>query len=138
MRKPEPTQRPSDGRLFGGIEGGGTKFVCVIARGPDDIVAETRIPTTTPEETLSRTVDFFRAEQARRGTLAAVGVGCFGPVDLREASATWGFITTTPKAGWANTDVAGRLHRNLGVPVALHRRERRCLRRSALGRGPGP
>jgi len=119
MRMPEPTQKTLDGRLFGGIEGGGTKFVCVIARGPDDIVAETRIPTTTPEETLSRTVDFFRAEQAQRGPLAAVGIGCFGPVDLRETSATWGFITTTPKAGWANTDVAGRLHRDLGVPVAF-------------------
>ena len=64
-------------------------------------------------------MDFFRAEQAQRGPLAAVGVGCFGPVDLRETSATWGFITTTPKAGWANVDVAGRLTRDLGVPVAF-------------------
>jgi fructokinase len=119
MRMPEATQRPSDRSLFGGVEGGGTKFVCIIARGPDDIVAETRIPTTTPDETLSRTADFFRAEHARRGPIAAVGVGCFGPVDLREGSATWGFITTTPKAGWANTDVAGRLSRDLGLPVAF-------------------
>ena len=119
MRMPEDTRSSSDGRLFGGIEGGGTKFVCIIASGPGDIVAETRIPTTTPNETLSRTVDFFRAEQAQRGPLAAVGVGCFGPVDLCEASATWGFITTTPKAGWANVDVAGRLTRDLGVPVAF-------------------
>jgi fructokinase len=119
MRMPEPTRRPSDGRLFGGIEGGGTKFVCIIARGPGDIVAEARIPTTTPDETLSRTVEFFRAEQAERGPLAAIGVGCFGPVDLREGSATWGFITTTPKAGWANVDVAGPLTKGLGVPVAF-------------------
>jgi fructokinase len=119
MRMPEDMHSPSGGRLFGGIEGGGTKFVCIIASGPGDIAAETRIPTTTPDETLSGTVDFFRAEQSQRKPLAAVGVGCFGPVDLREASATWGFITTTPKSGWASADVAGRLTRDLGVPVAF-------------------
>jgi fructokinase len=119
MRMPEDVRAGSGGRLFGGIEGGGTKFVCVVGRGPDEIVAETRIPTTTPEATLSRAADFFRAEGARRGGLAAVGVGSFGPVDLREGSATWGYITTTPKAGWAQTDVAGRLGQDLGVPVAF-------------------
>ena len=119
MRMPEAVHAKSDRRLFGGVEGGGTKFVCVIGRGPDEILAEARIPTTSPEATLSQTVDFFRAESARRGSLAAVGVGSFGPVDLREGSATWGFITTTPKAGWAHTDVAGRLMKGLGVPVAF-------------------
>jgi fructokinase len=119
MRMPEDTHAGSGGRLYGGVEGGGTKFVCVVGRGPDDIAAETRIPTTTPEATLAQTVDFFRAESAARGPLAAIGVGSFGPVDLREGSATWGFITTTPKAGWAQTDVAGRLARELGVPVAF-------------------
>ena len=119
MRMPDDVHARAGGRLLGGIEGGGTKFVCVIGRGPDEILAETRIPTTTPEATLSQTADFFRAETVRRGSLAAVGVGCFGPVDLREGSATRGFITTTPKAGWAHTDVAGRLGRDLGVPVAF-------------------
>jgi fructokinase len=119
MRMPEAAHAPADHRLFGGIESGGTKFVCVIGRGPGEIEAETRIPTTTPGATLSQTVDFFRAESARHGRLAAIGVGSFGPVDLRKASVTWGFITTTPKAGWANTDVAGRLMRDLGVPVAF-------------------
>jgi len=119
MRMPEDVHAGPGGRLFGGIEGGGTKFVCVIGRGPDDIVAEARVPTTTPEATLSQTADFFRAESATRGRLAAIGVGSFGPVDLREGSATWGFITTTPKAGWAHTDVAGRLKKDLGVPVAF-------------------
>lgn len=93
--------------------------MCVIGRGPAEILAEARIPTTTPEATLSQTVEFFRAESARRGRLAAIGVGSFGPVDLREGSATWGFITTTPKAGWAHADVAGRLRKDLDVPVAF-------------------
>jgi fructokinase len=116
---PHSMHSPSDAPRFGGIEGGGTKFVCVIGRGPEEIVAEARIPTTTPEATLSRAADFFRAESARHGRLAAIGVGSFGPVDLRKASVTWGFITSTPKAGWANTDVAGRLMKDLGVPVAF-------------------
>jgi fructokinase len=119
MRMPEDARAPADSCLFGAIESGGTKFVCVIGRSPGEIVAEARIPTTTPGATLSQTVDFFRAESARHGRLAAIGVGSFGPVDLRKASVTWGFITTTPKAGWANTDVAGRLMRDLGVPVAF-------------------
>ena len=37
--------------LYGGIEAGGTKFVCAVGSGPDDIRAETRFPTTTPAET---------------------------------------------------------------------------------------
>jgi fructokinase len=119
IRMPEDAHAGTDGRLFGGLESGGTKFVCVIGRGPGEIAAEARIPTTTPGATLSQAVDFFRAESARHGRLAAIGVGSFGPVDLRKGSATWGFITTTPKAGWANTDVAGRLMKNLGVPVAF-------------------
>ena len=109
----------SDAPLFGGVEGGGTKFLCVIGRGPDEVVAEGRIATTTPQATLSETVEFFRSESARVGTLAAIGIGSFGPVDLHEASPTWGYITTTPKPGWEHTDVAGRLRRDLGVPVAF-------------------
>jgi fructokinase len=119
MRMPEDARAATGGRLYGGIEGGGTKFVCVIGRSPSDIVGETRIPTTTPDATLSRTADFFRTESAKHGQLAAIGVGSFGPVDLCEGSATWGFITTTPKAGWAQTDVARRLMNELGVPVAF-------------------
>jgi fructokinase len=110
---------PSGAPLYGGVEGGGTKFVCVMGRGPDEVVAESRIPTTTPQATLSGVVEFFRTESARVGTPAAIGVGSFGPVDLHEESPTWGYITTTPKPGWERTDVAGRLQRDLGVPVAF-------------------
>lgn len=72
--------------------------------------AETTVPTTTPGETLAATTAFFE----REGPVDAVGVGCFGPVDLAR-----GVITTTPKAGWAGTDVAGELRRRLGVRVAF-------------------
>lgn len=73
------------------------------------------MPTTTPEETLRRVVEFFRAH-ARR--MAAVGVACFGPIDLDRRSPGFGRITTTPKPGWAGTDVVGAL-RALEVPVAF-------------------
>ena len=107
--------RLSRAALVGGVETGGTRVRCVVGTGPDDVRAETIVPTTTPVETLGRVVEFFRAHA---GGLAAVGVACFGPIDLDRRSPTFGRITTTPKAGWANTDVVGAL-RTLSVPVAF-------------------
>jgi fructokinase len=106
------------GRLLGGVEAGGTKFVCAVGAGPDDVRAEGRVPTTTPAETLERVVAFF-AEQAARAPLAAVGVASFGPVDLDPRSPTFGFITTTPKPGWRGVDLVGPLRAAVGVPVAF-------------------
>ena len=95
---------------YGGIEAGGTKWVCAIGDGPDDLHDLATIPTTTPAETLDAATSFFR----RNGKIAGIGVGSFGPVDLERGS-----ITTTPKAGWANTDVVGALSAALDVPVAF-------------------
>jgi fructokinase len=108
-----------DTPLLGAVEAGGTKFVCAVGTGPDDIRAETRFPTTTPDLTIRATVSFFRGERQRQGPLAAIGIGSFGPVDLQPASATYGFITSTPKPGWANVDIAGALGTALGVPVGF-------------------
>ena len=104
--------------LVGGIEAGGTKFVCAVgsAAGPNDLRERTRIPTTTPAETFARCVEFFRSQ---REQVAAIGVACFGPMDLRAASPTFGYITSTPKKGWQNVDVRGALARAMGVPVAI-------------------
>ncbi len=104
--------------LYGGIEAGGTKFVCAVGTSPDDLRAEARFPTTTPAETLGRVIGFFR-EQAGQGRLAAVGVSCFGPVDLDAGSPTYGYITSTPKRGWEGTDVVGAMRRALGLPVGF-------------------
>ena len=106
-------------QVYGAVEAGGTKFVCVVGSGPDDIRAQVRIPTTTPEATLQRTVEFLRDEQRRHGPLSAVGVASFGPVDLNPRSATYGHITSTPKAGWANVDLVGTLRTALGVPIGF-------------------
>jgi fructokinase len=99
------------------VEAGGTKFVCAVGTGPDDIQAEARFTTTTPDETLRRVVGFF-AGQAARTPLAALGVACFGPLDLDPGSPTFGFITTTPKPAWRHADIIGPL-RALGLPVVV-------------------
>ncbi len=106
----------SDSPCYGAVEAGGTKFVCAVGTGPDDVRALTRFPTTTPEETLARTLDFFRSQPEPP---VALGVGSFGPLDPDPSSPTYGYITRTPKPGWSHTDVAGTLGRALGVPVAF-------------------
>ena len=102
--------------LLGGVEAGGTKFVCAVGRASGDIVDLESFPTTTPGETLARTAAFFRKHLPH---LAAVGIGSFGPVDPHPSSSTYGYITSTPKSGWANTDFAGSLQRELVVPVGF-------------------
>ncbi len=106
-------------KLVGCIEAGGTKFICAIGTGADDIRAEVRFPTTTPEETLGQAVAFFKEQQAELGPVAAIGIASFGPVDLNPDSPTYGYITTTPKPGWAHTDVVGAIKAELDVPVAF-------------------
>ena len=105
-------------KLFGGIETGGTKFVCLVGTSPENLVEEKRFPTTSPDETIAKVVEFF-APYASRGELATVGVASFGPMDLNHASQTYGFITTTPKPGWGQVDLYGRIKRSLNVPVAF-------------------
>lgn len=104
--------------LYGGIEGGGTKFVCIVSSGPGDVRAETRFPTTTPGETIGKAIDFFREAMAKE-PLAAVGIASFGPVDLDPASPTYGYITTTPKPNWAMTNFLGPVRDALGIPCAF-------------------
>jgi fructokinase len=105
--------------LVGGIEAGGTKFVCAVGREPGEILAETRIPTTSPDKTISRAIEFFRAQRAALGPIEAVGIASFGPIDPQPGSPTFGYITSTPKPQWGNTDLAGPVHRALGLPVGF-------------------
>jgi fructokinase len=106
-------------RLYGGIEGGGTKFVCVVGSGPEDIRAEIRFPTSSPAETLGRAIDFFRQQQAAHGRLEAIGLACFGPLDPDPASPGYGCIQPTPKPGWSGADVVSPLKEAFGLPVGF-------------------
>jgi fructokinase len=101
--------------IYGGIEAGGTKWVCAIGSGPDDVQQTVTFPTTQPEETIARAADFFSGN----GALAAVGIGSFGPIDVQRTSPTWGRITTTPKPGWAGTEIVAALSDALDLPIAF-------------------
>lgn len=102
--------------LYGGIEAGGTKFVCAVGTGPGDLRACIQFPTTGPDETIGQAVDFFRRHSE---PVVAVGIGSFGPVDPDPQSPSFGQITTTPKPGWQNTDIVGLIRAALGVPVGF-------------------
>lgn len=111
--------------LIGGIEAGGTKMVCAVAEvtgtkaeaekgDAPRILARKSIPTTQPEETFAQMLDFFA-----EWDIAALGIGCFGPLDLNRSSKTYGYITKTPKPGWEDCDFAGTFARALKCPVGF-------------------
>jgi fructokinase len=102
--------------LFGGIEAGGTKFVCAVGTSPGDLRARTSFPTATPDETIAHAIDFFKQQPEM---VAAIGIGAFGPVDPNPASPTYGYITSTPKLAWQQTDLRGAIVRALDVPVGF-------------------
>jgi fructokinase len=101
--------------LYGAIEAGGTKFVCAVGASPTELTAQARVPTTSPQETLGQCLEFFRSQ----AKIAALGVGCFGPVELRRAAPRYGHVTTTPKPGWGNVDIVGPLREALSVPIGF-------------------
>ena len=101
--------------MLAGIEAGGTKFVLAVGPSPDRIIARHTIPTRTPAETLAEAAEWL----AGRGGVSALGIGSFGPVELDRRSPKWGFITNTPKPGWADCDIAGWMGQRLGVPVGF-------------------
>jgi fructokinase len=113
--------------IIGAIEAGGTKFVCGLLDADcqdyakPTVLAKTSIPTTSPEATLGAAMDFFTSmsEEYKNYKLDAIGIGSFGPVDLKPSSPTWGYITATPKPLWRDTEVAGYFRDKLGVPVAF-------------------
>jgi fructokinase len=105
--------------LFGGIEGGGTKFVCAVGTSPQDIRREARFSTTTPAETLQQVIHFFQQAEREFGRLAALGVASFGPLDPHPASATFGRILLTPKPGWSDADIVGTLRAAFDLPIGF-------------------
>jgi fructokinase len=101
--------------MLAGIEAGGTKFVCGVGTGPQDLRTGV-VATGKPEETLAQLANFFAPYL---GELQAAGIGSFGPVDLHPESAGYGHITSTPKPGWRNFPLLEEITRALGVRTAL-------------------
>lgn len=101
-------------KLYGALEAGGTKMVCAVGDENGKILERVSIPTGTPADTMPPMVDFFRGKG-----ISALGIGCFGPVDLNRDSKTWGYITSTPKLAWQNFDIVGAFRQALGVPVGF-------------------
>ena len=99
---------------FGALEAGGTKMVCAIGDEQGRILERISIPTRDPAQTMPEIMDFFRDK-----ALAAVGVGCFGPVDLDRRSETYGYITSSPKLNWRNYPMVQRFREALGIPVGF-------------------
>lgn len=99
---------------IGALEAGGTKMVCAIGEENGKIETEIQIPTETPAITLPKIAQFFR-----ENSIEALGIGCFGPIDLRKSSTTYGFITSTPKTAWQNCDIVGYFKKELEIPIGF-------------------
>jgi fructokinase len=106
-------------KIVGGIEAGGTKFVCAVGSGPQDIRIQTTFPTTAPMETMRRANEFFRQAQDRYGELTALGIASFGPLDPNPESPTYGHIRSTPKPGWSNFDFVGAIRQVFSLPISF-------------------
>ncbi|EGP4937174.1 TPA: ROK family protein [Enterococcus faecium] len=98
--------------MYGGIEAGGTKFVCAVSED-GEILEKTSIPTTTPEETLDQVFEFFD-----RYELNGIGIGSFGPIGIDQTKDNYGYVLATPKKGWAQFDFLGTIRKRYNVPVA--------------------
>lgn len=105
--------------IFAGVEMGGTKCVCTLGTGPDDIRAQEVLPTRDPQTTLPAIADLLEGWRRSVGSFAAIGVASFGPLDLRRGSATYGRIGASPKALWRNIDLADFFARRFEGPLGL-------------------
>ncbi len=100
--------------IFGALEAGGTKMVCALGKQDGSILDQVSIPTTSPDETIRRIIDYFRDKG-----ISALGVASFGPIDPDKTSPTYGYITSTPKPGWADFDLLGTLKKDIDVPMGF-------------------
>ena len=99
---------------LGALEAGGTKMVCAIGDETGKIFEQISIPTRTPEDTIPEIIDYFQKAQ-----IEALGIGCFGPIDPDRQSATYGYITSTPKLAWANFNIVNAFEKALNCPVGF-------------------
>jgi len=104
---------------YGGIEAGGTKFVCGIGSGPTDLRIVEGIPTLDPKTTLDEVASFFQSAADSGTQIEGLGIGSFGPLELDPEAPAYGSITTTPKPGWQGVNLVDDLAGRLRVPIAI-------------------
>lgn len=100
--------------VIGAVEAGGTKMVCAVGDENGSFTERAVFPTETPEITIPKMLEFFS-----KFPLDALGIGCFGPLDLNPQSNTYGFITSTPKLAWRNVNILSEFEKGLNIPAAL-------------------
>lgn len=110
--------------LYGALETKGRRMLCAIGNENGQILERTAIPTTTPEETMPKIIEFFKPklelEDSEGEAMTALGVASFGPVDVRENSKTYGTILHTPKIAWRNFPLLKTLKEALNnIPVGF-------------------
>ena len=103
---------------FAAIEAGGTKFNVGIGTADGKLISQSQFATRSPEETMRDVTAWLDAEVAKDGSVAAIGLATFGPVDTDPGSPRWGHLGPTPKLSWRDADLISPL-RGYNVPVAL-------------------
>ena len=98
--------------IMAAVEAGGTKFNCGLGDENGNIIDQVSIPTTTPEETMKKVIEYFKDKK-----FDVMGVGSFGPIDPIKGSKTYGHITKTPKAYWSDYNLIGELKKHFDVPM---------------------
>lgn len=101
-------------KYYGALEAGGTKMVMAVMDAEGNPVAESTIPTRTPEETMPEMMAFFSAHP-----ISALGIGGFGPLNLDPRSDRYGWIMETPKTAWRYYPLKPAFEEKLGVPVGI-------------------
>jgi fructokinase len=101
--------------MFGAIEAGGTKFICAVGDEYGNLKERIQIPTTVPEETMPKVIEFFKKYK-----IGAIGIGSFGPVDINKESVTYGNITSTPKLGWRDYPLVKTIKEEFSVPIGFN------------------
>lgn len=99
---------------LGALEAGGTKMVCAIGDETGRIFEQTSIPTETPDITIPKLLDYFK----ERG-VEALGIACFGPIELDRKEPDYGCITSTPKLAWRNYNIVKSFADELGCPIGF-------------------
>lgn len=105
--------------VYAGVELGGTKCICILGSGPEDIREREQLPTGDPPATLVAIGEILARWNASVAPLAAIGIASFGPLDLRPGSPGFGSIGVTPKQNWAHTHLSGYFTQRIAVPVGI-------------------